>query len=635
MVNQLKFLIQIGFRPLFFYTFYKLGLLTGYYQTLTPPGALKRAVPPTHSLFSLPDQEKIRLTLGEAGQSMLLEDAKTIIEGKFKRFGSQPVEISLSGDWPALHWTYFETARANLHTKNQDIKFLWEPARFGWVYALGRAYHLTGDPHYAEGFWNLFEIFHAANPANIGPNWMNGQEVAIRLISLVWASHVFKTALSSTPARQALLHASIFQHACRIPPTLVYARAQNNNHLVTEAAAMVTAGLFFNNKRWHQAGWKWLNWAFQNQIDDHGEYIQHSINYHRLMLQTALWVRLIKRHDFPEKTCTALGRSTSYLLSLLDETSGMTPNLGANDGALLFPLSSSDYEDFRPVAQAASCAFLNSRLPSGAWDEMSLWFANDAMQFPQGAACAGANRLNGEDSWAYLRASQFKSRLSHIDQLSLDLWWRGINLAQDAGTYLYNASPPWDNPLVSTRVHNTVMVDECDQMTRAGRFMTLDWRNASILSTPKSNDLKPEELHARLVHHGICHARTVTVLNGRHWQVEDQLTPRSLSSHTYRLHWLLPDAPWEILDQHERLDFQIHLPVGSIQVFISTPALDPSARKVSLVRAGKLQHGQREIHPYEGWVSRRYGEKYPALSLAVDVTSEFPVKFLTEFILPN
>ena len=36
-----------------------------------------------------------------------------------------------------------------------------------------------------------------------------------------------------------------------------------------------------------------------------------------------------------------------------------------------------------------------------------------------------------------------------MDQLHLDLWWRGLNIAQDAGTYLYNADPPWDNPLVT------------------------------------------------------------------------------------------------------------------------------------------------------------------------------------------
>ena len=55
-----------------------------------------------------------------------------------------------------------------------------------------------------------------------------------------------------------------------------------------------------------------------------------------------------------------------------------------------------------------------------------------------------------------------------MDQLHFDLWWHGINVAQDAGTYLYNGEPPWDNPLVSTRVHNTITIDGRDQMTRGG-----------------------------------------------------------------------------------------------------------------------------------------------------------------------
>ena len=66
-----------------------------------------------------------------------------------------------------------------------------------------------------------------------------------------------------------------------------------------------------------------------------------------------------------------------------------------------------------------------------------------------------------------------------MDQLHFDLWWHGLNITQDAGIYLYNGEPPWDNPLVSTRVHNTITVDGLDQMTRGGRFLTLDWFPAS------------------------------------------------------------------------------------------------------------------------------------------------------------
>ena len=91
-------------------------------------------------------------------------------------------------------------------------------------------------------------------------------------------------------------------HAARIIPTLVYARSQQNNHLLTEAAGLLTAGLALPDhpqaSRWCALGWKWLNEGLRSQIDLYGEYAQHSTNYHRLMLQVVLWTNpLIRSND--------------------------------------------------------------------------------------------------------------------------------------------------------------------------------------------------------------------------------------------------------------------------------------------------------------------------------------------------
>ena len=58
---------------------------------------------------------------------------------------------------------------------------------------------------------------------------------------------------------------------------------------------------------------------------------------------------------------------------MIDPGSGRAPNLGANDGALLLPLSSSAFDDYRPTVQAAARAFLRLGLPPGKWDELSIW----------------------------------------------------------------------------------------------------------------------------------------------------------------------------------------------------------------------------------------------------------------------
>jgi hypothetical protein len=633
--NTLKVAQQVGPTQVALYALYKLGLKTGHYQRQTPlPDSRNQNLQFYNlvSLFSLPGRDPLKHTLGEDGQRALLAEADEIIAGVFRRFGGEPVPLHLTGGWPLVHWTLFESGVFKIEG---DIKFIWEPARFGWAFILGRAYHLTRNETYAETFWEYFHEFLDANPPYLGPHWMNGQEVAIRLMALVWAGQVFETAAASSGERRVRLADSIAAHASRIPPTLVYARAQNNNHLVTEAAGLYTAGLALPDHPeatdWRALGWRWLNWAFQHQISGYGEYIQHSTNYHRVMLQTALWVNAIKDGDWPHMTLQSLGRAAHWLFSMLDPASGRTPNLGANDGALILPLSVAPFDDFRPTVQAAARAFLRFQMPGGRWDEMSVWLGLHAHEKAYESNLYMADHLRGTESWAYLRATQFRSRLGHMDQLHLDLWWRGLNVAQDAGTYLYNANPPWDNPLVGSRVHNTVTVDGRDQMTRGGRFINLDWFPAYSRSMVVTDE---SALGQMMAYHngypGVHHERTVTVYAAERWVVEDNLT--SQKPHTYRLHWLLPDWEWGVESKDQRIEIGLMAPHGKISLLLhSDLPISNLQSPVSLVRAGKVIYGNRDVRPYEGWVSPTYGVKVPALSLAFEVQSRASIQFTSEF----
>ncbi len=643
--------MQLGIEPLALNALYKFGLWTGHYKRAESREIETGSLLSVH-LFSLPPRDLLLQTLGEDGQAALIKEADEIAEGgKFRIFGGEPVPLQLTFNEPLKHWTEYEfhpRLLTTFYSQVSDIKFIWEPARFGWAFTLGRAYHITQDNKYAEAFWKYFETFNESNPPYLGPHWMNGQEVAIRMMSLVWAAQVFETASASSPAlseskgreRRGQLIQSIYVHANRIPPTLIYARSQNNNHLVTEAAALYTAGLLFNESKWRALGWRWLNRAFQNQISGYGEYIQHSTNYHRVMLQAALWIHSIKKDEWPRATTQALTRAAHWLFSMIDPASGRTPNLGANDGALILPLSSAPVNDFRPTVQAAARAFLRTGLPAGVWDELSLWLDLPASERTSDSDAYLTDHVRGKNSWAYLRASRFKSRLSHMDQLHFDLWWRGLNIAQDAGTYLYNAEPPWDNPLVSTRVHNTVTVDGRDQMTRGGKFLTLDWVNAySKSEIPTDENIVGQIKAYHSGYHGVRHERTVAVYRDERWVIEDGLKVTGLDfekSRTFRLHWLLLDGEWKVESRKLGVGIRIKSEHGWIALNVKHDSHTSNSEiRVSLVRAGKLISGQRDVKPYEGWFSPTYGQKVPALSLAVEVNSSESIKFTSEFVFPT
>jgi len=634
-ITAIKYMNQFGLRPLALYALYKLGLKSGYYkrQTGKPETTALLSVP----LFSLPAREKLLQTLGSEGRDILLTEADEILDGRARIF-SELVPLQLNFDQTLHHWTDYENNPAllsTLYAPGTDIKFIWEPARFGWGFILGRAYYVTQEDKYAEAFWKYFEAFVNTNPPNMGPHWMNGQEVAIRMLALVWAAHVFEAAPATSPARRRALIQSIHAHAGRLPSTLIYARSQNNNHLTTEAAAIYTAGLFFKDAKWRALGWKWLLWSFRTQIGDFGEYIQHSTNYHRVMLQTALWINLIKKDVFPASVTQSLARAAHWLFSLVDNASGQTPNLGSNDGAVIFPWSATAYDDYRPTVQAAARAFLRTNISPGPWDEMSLWLGLQENARVNDSSMYLTDNLRAKNSWAYLRASTFKSRLSHMDQLHLDLWWAGLNIAQDAGTYMYNGEPPWDNSLITTRVHNTVMVDDRDQMTRAGRFLVLDWAGAYSKPVIELDETILHKIkgyfhgYRRL---GVHHERMVTVYQDEFWRVEDRLLNARRRPHVYRLHWLLPDWEWKMEKRENRVVMSLDSTHGPLQLVLYA-SQEPG--NLSIVRAGELVHGERKVRPYEGWVSKNYGHKSPALSIAFEVTSPYHTSITSEFTFPK
>jgi hypothetical protein len=509
----------------------------------------------------------------------------------------------------------------------------------------------------------------------VGPHWESAQEVALRLIAFVFAAQVFASSQHATPQRAALLAQAVADCASRIPPTLVYARSQNNNHLLTEAAGLFTAGLALPDLAqaisWRKLGWRWFIFGLLDQISADGSYTQQSTNYHRLMLQTALWtasVAIRAGETLPGEVCQRLEAATRWLLALIEPQGGRAPNLGPNDGADILALTTCPFDDYRPVLQASAQAFFPGTVlspavvyPAGPWDELALW-----LSVPPGScspapapAVSPTGQLIGVPlvppaphvlgdkaySWAYVRAIHFDARPGHADQLHMDLWWRGINLAQDPGTFLYNGLPPWENALAGSLVHNTVSIDGMDQMLRAGRFLWLDWAQAHVTSYGRASDGSFERLvvrHNGYRSQGVTHQRAVEWQAGS-WLVTDDLLPSDdrggmLRMVSARLHWLLPDWPWHISLEEIGQGHVVELgsPFGKVRLILrgKTPASGDAGLKLQLVRAGEMLYGEGAVSPIMGWCSPTYTVKVPALSLIASLENRPPLGFITRWQFP-
>jgi hypothetical protein len=285
-------------------------------------------------------------------------------------------------------------------------------------------------------------------------------------------------------------------HLLRIAPTIQYAIAQDNNHGTSEAAALFIGGSWLaslgdrDGDKWQCVGRKWLENRAARLIANDGSFSQHSVVYHRVMLDTysmaEYWRRKMQLPPFSQRLVARLDTATRWLYQMTQIETGDAPNLGGNDGARLLPLSESGYRDFRPAVQLAAVLFSDGCAyeSDGNWNSPLRWLGlgvpvkqlakAGSVQFGDG----GYSLLRRGKVFAMLRFPRFRFRPSQADALHVDLWAAGQNLLRDAGTYSYNAGEEMTRYFSGTAGHNTVQFDGRDQMPRLSRFLFGDWLKA-------------------------------------------------------------------------------------------------------------------------------------------------------------
>lgn len=473
-----------------------------YYRLLLRSGLGKRKFPIIYINSDEPVFYKcpVRENYPAEWKDDLLKKADLIRKGEIPYYSYHRIKQSQPPDWflnpfngvkckeTNKHWTEI----SDFNDELGDIKNLWEASRFSWLGILSRAYAVSGNEIYLDTLNRWLNDWLLKNPVNMGPNWKCGQEASIRVLNLLNTAYILRQ--DKQPSK--LLINIIIRHLDRIALNIRYALAQRNNHATSEAAALFIAASWLaivdstNESQYNISaikGRKYLEHLLRSLVYEDGSFAQHSVNYHRLFLDTIslvnLWVCKLDLEPLSTEFNEIAKKSTAWILSIVDE-SGTCPNLGANDGTLLLGNHPCNYINYRPSLQLASVMISGNRaFENGPWDEALYWFdidPDDFSLFPPVKSSvvhsSGLVVMKGKNSWALLRYPFFRFRPTHNDVFHFDLWAKGKNLLFDSGTFSYNSGKVSRAPdLKSVHAHNTLSFDSQEQMPYLGRFLFGKW----------------------------------------------------------------------------------------------------------------------------------------------------------------
>ncbi|MBF0449917.1 MAG: alginate lyase family protein [Candidatus Magnetomorum sp.] len=547
---KIKTAFSLGISNIVNVLIYRLQSRTGYFQKRLPIKPLDCG-----PLFYASEEMSPSVILTDSHHK-LLQEANFLYKGELTFFSHARMKTGSPPNWflnpfsnnvhknPSTYWASSEAMDNSLG----DIKIIWEMSRMDWALTFSKIYSIVRKTNDLNLLNQWLNDWIEKNPPQAGPNWICGQETAIRLIHIILCAHI----LSQTKPLPALVE-FIQAHCKRIALTCHYAKAQDNNHIISEAAGLFIGGLWLTHfssdppkrqmgNQWRKKGRYFLEKAVQKLIAPDGSFAQYSLNYHRVLIATlnmAEYFRKAFKHpQFSKHFYQQSSSAILWLFQMVDPDSGQGPNLGANDGAHVYKLSETSYSDYRSDIQMGACLFLGKRLYNdGPWDESFEWLGMNPATYPYDPVTRSSQVMSEggyvtfsydtrkkSRSWAMIRCPKNQFRPHHADALHFDFWLDGINVLCDSGSYSYGQNEPLRTYFISSSAHNTVSFDTHDQMPVISRFLFGQWiQTTEVQPFSENADGNMSWCGAYQDYFGCRHQRQIST-DGLKWCIIDHVS---------------------------------------------------------------------------------------------------------------
>lgn len=443
-----------------------------------------------HYLFDNKSEIKVPKTKNDK----LAESTRRVLNGEMQFFSHEWKSLGLDWDYVTnpingyrynvgQHWAKVK----DFDDKVGDIKFVWEPSRFEFLYTMVR-YDYHFDEDHSDFVIGRILDWIDKNPLNCGPNYKCSQETSLRVLNWLFALNFYKNSDSLTEESWTKIVTSIYWQIDHVYKNINFSRISvRNNHAITETLALYLIGLLFPSfphaNKWKKDGKRWFEQEIEYQFEPDGTYIQQSMNYQRVVTQLlTLGFALAEKNGerFKDVVYERAYANVNFLYQCQDLKTGRLPNYGANDGALFFQLSDNDYCDYRPQLDALHQMLTDQKLYGEAYEDAG-WYGVESGRGPRLATVqrkqgvitfndGGYYIVRGQDNMVFVRCGSFKGKMT-TDQMHIDIWHNGENVLMDGGSYMYNTDAKTRIYFAGTESHNAVMLGNEGQMRKGPRFI--------------------------------------------------------------------------------------------------------------------------------------------------------------------
>ena len=368
-----------------------------------------------------------------------------------------------------------------------DIKTIWEPSRFTHFLHFSRAYVLTKNKKYYEAFSKQLSAWLDKNPYGYGPNHKCGQEATLRMMNVLIAYSVFRDYGMISDKDENNVQELVKRSYKKVLSNFFYAhKCIKNNHTISEITGMMLGAKASDDTKQLKKAFRLLNKEIDKQFTLDGGYIQDSFTYQRFSLQVLEFVLSIENtteFSINQTNKDKLINSISLLYNHLDKKTNDIPNYGSNDGAFVFPFTTNGYRDFVSSLNSLHVLLTKTKITDNPkYQEEKLWFNSDKEEnlspkppstntksYPN----AGLHVFKNKETMLMAISKKHKTRPGQPHQHHIDLWHKGANVFCDNGSYSYAESN--DFKISNTTAHNTIQIDEKEQMRKKGKFFTYGW----------------------------------------------------------------------------------------------------------------------------------------------------------------